>query len=99
MEPMQTEALIQPLQMRVFGVIVDDFAKTHLGPSNKPSGQCITMDGTQYGMHFDCWNCYSRIQKPIEQDLIKYKIIELNSSLTYEPPKALYTSGSRQPPH
>ena len=82
---MQTEVLIQPHQMRVFGVVVDDCAKGYLGQSNKTSGQCITLDDTQYGMNFDGWKCYFRIQKHTEQDLIKYKIIELTSSLAYEP--------------
>ena len=81
----QTEALIQLHQMRTFYVIVDDCEKNHLGPSNKPGGQCLTVDDTQYGMHIDGWKCYFRIQKPTEQDLIIYNIIELSSYRAYEP--------------
>ena len=41
-DPTQSESLTQPHQMRAFGVIVDDCAKSHLGPTNLPGGQCIS---------------------------------------------------------
>ena len=40
-DPTQSESLIHPHQMRAFGVIVDACAKSHLGPTNLPGGQCI----------------------------------------------------------
>ena len=52
-DPTQSESLIQPHQMRAFGVIVDDCAKSHLGPTNLPGGQCISIENNRYGMHFD----------------------------------------------
>ena len=39
--PNQTEALLQPHQMRSFGVVVDDCASYHIGPSLKAGGQCM----------------------------------------------------------
>ena len=39
--PLQSKALLQPHQMRAFSVMVDDCSRSHLGPSNKPGGQCI----------------------------------------------------------
>ena len=39
--------------MRAFGFIVDDCVNNHLGPSNKPGGQYITVTDKQYGMYFD----------------------------------------------
>ena len=83
--PKQTEALLQPHQMRAFGVVVDDCASCHLGPSLKPGGQCLTIADTSYGMHFDGWKCYFRAQKPTTHDLVKYPIIELTSGQPYEP--------------
>ena len=49
----QTEALIQPHQMRSFGVVVDDCTKRHLSPSGKPGGQCIKINNQEFGMSFD----------------------------------------------
>ena len=83
-DPTQNGALIQPRQMIAFGVIVDDCAKNHLGTSNKPGGKYLTIDNTQYSMHFDGWKCYFRIQNRTEQALIKYRIIELTSNRAYE---------------
>ena len=40
-DPNQTEALLQPHQIRSFGVVVDDCASYHLGPSLKAGGQCM----------------------------------------------------------
>ena len=34
-DPSQTEALLQPNQIQTFGVVVDDCASCHLGPSLK----------------------------------------------------------------
>ena len=84
-DPLQTEALLQPHQMRAFGIIVDDCAKRHLGPDNKQGGQCIRVDGTSYPMHFDGWKCYFQVHKPEPADLTKYPIIELTSPKAYEP--------------
>ena len=82
---LQKEALIQPHQMRAFGLIVDDCARSHLGPSNKPGGQCIIVNDIQYDMNFDGWKYYFRTQKPTSNDLRKYPIIVLTSRLAYEP--------------
>ena len=57
--------------MRAFGVNVDDCAKSHLGPTNPPRGQCFSAENKRYGMHFDDWECYFRIQKPTSKDLLK----------------------------
>ena len=40
-DPTQNEAIIQPHQMRVFCAIVDDYAKNHIGSSNKPGVKCL----------------------------------------------------------
>ena len=84
-DPTQSESLIQPHQMRAFGVIVDDCAKSHLGPTNLPGGQCISIENKRYGMHFDGWKYYFRIQNPTAKDLLKYEIIELTSNRPYDP--------------
>ena len=56
-DPRQSEALLQLHQARAFGVIVDDCASRHLAPIGNPGGQCITVDKTDYKMHFDGWKC------------------------------------------
>ena len=71
--------------MRAFGVIVDDCAKVHLGPANKPGGKRITVNITEYGMNFDVWKCYLRIKKPTASDLIKYQTVELTPKRAYNP--------------
>ena len=83
--PLQREALLQPHQMRAFGVMVDDCSRSHLGPSNRPGGKCIIVNNIQYDMHFDGWKCYFQTQKPTHNDLRKYPIVELTSGLAYEP--------------
>ena len=52
-DPLQTDPLIQPHQMRAFGVIVDVCTKGHLGPAGEPDGQCIKINNTEYGINFD----------------------------------------------
>ena len=71
--------------MRSFGVIVDDCASCHLGPTTKNGGQCLTIANTTYGMHFDGWKCYFRCKKPTARDLTSYPIVELTSDLPYLP--------------
>ena len=63
-DPDQTEALIQPHQMRLFDVGVDDCIKRHLTPSGKPGGQCIKISYHEFGINVDGWKCYFRAQKP-----------------------------------
>ena len=84
-DPLQTEALLQPHQARAFGVIVDDCSSAHLGPDGLAGGQCLTIAGVSYPMHFDGWKCYLRVSKPTDEDLQKYPIIRLTSPLPYEP--------------
>ena len=71
--------------MRAFGVIVDDCAKRHLGPTNLLGGQCISIENKRYDIHFYGCKCYLRIQKPTAKDPLKYEIIELASNRPYDP--------------
>ena len=52
-DPTQSESLVQSHQIRAFKVILDDCTKSRLGPTNLPSGQCISVENKRYGMHFD----------------------------------------------
>ena len=52
-DPLQTEALLQPHQVRAFGVVVDDCSSAHLGQDGLAGGQCLTIGGVSYPMHFD----------------------------------------------
>ena len=36
-------------------------------------------------MYFDGWKFYYNLEKPTADDLVKYEIIQLTSSLLYEP--------------
>ena len=71
--------------MRSFGVGVEDCAKRHLTPSGKSGGHCIKTNDQEFGIHFDGWKCYFRAQKPTNEDLTKYLIVEITSPLPYEP--------------
>ena len=60
-DPFQSEALIQPHQLRAHGVIVDDCARRHLRADGKPGGQCLITPEHKLDMHFDGWKTYFRI--------------------------------------
>ena len=83
--PDQDEALLQPHQVRSFGIIVDDCAYQCMSPNSIPGGQVITSGGHNIPLYFDGWKCYLRLQKPTATDLSKYKVIELTSALPYKP--------------
>ena len=51
-DPAQSEALLQPHQMRAFGVVVDDCASRHVSSNGDPGGQCLTVSSTKLGMDF-----------------------------------------------
>ena len=76
-DTLQTEALIQPHQIRAFGLVVDNCAHIYMGKEIKPGGQCIEVRNAKHPMHFDSCKCYFQIQKPDHTDLAKYLIIEL----------------------
>ena len=78
-DPLQTESLLQPHQIRTFGLLVDDRAHKHMGTYGKLADQCIEVGNTKYPMHFDGWKCYFQIQKPDTTDLAKYPVIKLTS--------------------
>ena len=84
-DPLKTEALLQPHQMRAFGLVVDDCAHRHISKDGIPGGQCIEIGNAKYPMHFYGWKCYFQIQKPDPTDLAKYPIIELTSPMPYDP--------------
>jgi len=84
-DPLQSEALFQPHQLRAHGVIVDDCARRHLRADGQPGGQCLITPECKLDMHFDGWKTYFRIQKPTAEDLQNYDIVELTSPRPYEP--------------
>ena len=84
-DPMQTEALLQPHQMRAYGVVVDDCAKCHISTNGQAGSQQITVGNKCYPMNFDGWKCYFRIRRPTAEELLLYPIVELTSPLVYEP--------------
>ena len=65
------EALLQPHQVRSFGIIVDDCAQRHMGPNSTSGGQVITIGGDNIPLYFDGWKCYLHIHKPTATDLSK----------------------------
>ena len=73
--PGQDEALLQPHQVRSFGIIVDDCAQRHIGPNLAPGGQVITVGDHNIPLYFDGCNCYLHLQKPTATDLSKYKVV------------------------
>ena len=83
--PLQTEALLQPHQMRAFGLVVDDCVHIHMGKDGKPGGQCIEVGNAKYPMHFYGWKYYFQIQKHNPIDLAKYPITELTFPMIYDP--------------
>ena len=54
-DPTHTEALLQPHQVREFGIIVDDCAKIHLSTSGSPGTQCIKVGDSILPIYFDGW--------------------------------------------
>ena len=52
-DPLQTEVLLQPHQMRAFGLVVNDCDNRHMNSDNKPGGQYIKVDNNTYSMHVD----------------------------------------------
>ena len=83
--PAQTEALLQPHQVRAFGIMVDDCASCHMRSDGIQGSQCITIGDVTIPMLFDGWKCYFRISKPSQLDMDKYEIIELTNERAYEP--------------
>ena len=49
-DPLQTEALLQPHQMRAFDLVVYDCAQRNMGTNRSPGGQYIEVDNTKYPM-------------------------------------------------
>ena len=47
------EFLLQPHQLRDYGVIVNDVSRTHLGPGGELGKQSITVGETTYPLSFD----------------------------------------------
>ena len=84
-DPTQTDALLQPDQVRAFEVIVDDCASRHLSTSLSPGTQCIKVGDRTWTMYFNGWECYYKLENPTVDDLVKYETIELTSRLSYEP--------------
>lgn len=84
-DPLQTEALLQPHQVRKFGVIIEDCTSFHLDPNDANDGQCITNGTTYYGINFDGWKYCFRVQKFTPEYLLKYTSVELTLPLAYEP--------------
>ena len=54
-DPIQTEALLQPHQVRAFVIIVDDCTSRHLSTSGSPGTQCIKVGDSTLPMYFDGW--------------------------------------------
>ena len=49
----QDEALLQPHQLRSFGIIVDGYARRHMGPNSTQGGQTITIGEHSIPLYFD----------------------------------------------
>lgn len=64
----QTEALLQPHQVRSFGVVVDDCAARHISTNGGQGSQAIVSGNTNIPLLFDGWKCYIRIQRPTNED-------------------------------
>ena len=71
-DPTQIEALLQPHQVRAFGVIVDNLASRRLNPSGSPGTQCIKVGDRTSPMSFDGWTHYYKLEKLTANDLVKF---------------------------
>lgn len=89
--PSQTEALLQPNQVRAHNIVVDDCAACHVGCDGQHGGQCLKINDIEYKLHFDGWKSYFQISKPTSEDLVRYPMIELTSRLLYEPQRRRYS--------
>ena len=81
----QTEALLATHQLRDFGVSVDNCAKCHRHHDGSFGTQSIAVNDRFYKFHFDGKTCYFDISKSTLEDLTRYDIIKLTSSLPYKP--------------
>lgn len=87
----QRETLLQPHQLRAFGVIVDDCPSRHMSVTGQPGTQCLKVDGRKIPLYFDGWKCYLHLRKPSPDDLHKYPIVQLTSPRPYEPQRRVTT--------
>ena len=84
-DPDQYETLLQPHQMRAFGIVVDNCASRHVSSDGDPGRQYLTVSSTKLGMDFDGWKCHFFCQNPTKDDLTNYKVIKVNSPREYTP--------------
>ena len=54
-DPTQKDALLQPHQVRSFGIIVDGCAIRHLSTSGSPGTKCIKVGDKTLPIYFDGW--------------------------------------------
>ena len=85
-DPLATEALLQPHQVRHHGVIIDDVSRKHLSITGEPGTQCMKINEHTLPFMFDGYKIYCLISKPSPHDLNgRYPIFEITSSRPYEP--------------
>ena len=85
------EGLLQPNQARAFGTAIDDCSRQHLGVDGKPGTQSMKVPGHTIGLLHDGWKAYLYIERPSDDDMDKYPVIELTSPMKYEPHKRYQT--------
>ena len=90
------EFLLQPHQLRDYGVIVNDVSRTHLGPGGELGKQSITVGETTYPLSFDGWKMYMTCIMPTPEDVDRVRNKELvpivlTSGRAYNPAKRVRT--------
>ena len=85
------ESLLQPHQDRVFGIVVDDVSRRHIGKDDKSGGQCICVGTDTLPLHFDGWKCLYQTRKPSQEEIRSLPVYELTSPHPYQPQSSLNT--------
>ena len=73
------------------GVLVSIEGRIAVGVDGKPGTQSMKVPGHTIGLLHDGWKAYLYIERPTDDDMDKYPIVELTSPMKYEPQKRYQT--------
>ena len=79
--PTQKEALLQPHQVRVHSVGIDDCAVRHRKIDGSSGGQCIQVNDITLPLLYDGWKCFLPTSLPTDDEMKELPWLEITSPL------------------
>ena len=73
------EALLQPHQASAFNVVVDDYARCHVGKDEESEGQYLQVDSNILPLHFDGWKYYFRCRFSTSLEFQTLQVYDITS--------------------